>query len=336
MIKTNPKTNGIRKAAVFASRLNRSAADLVLEQMMPQQAQAVRQAMVDLGEVASEEQNRILEEFRRLGTLAPTRNPPGIELDDSLAQALARPPEQWSGDSEESHQADVPFRFLREAETEKLAKILVAERPQVIALVLSHLPPAQAGKVLARLPPATQVDVVRRLVDLEETDPEILRDVERGLEKRLSELVRMQRRRVAGLSAVAGILEASEQRIGMQLLDNLARHDRSLADGLMPEPFEFTDLLALDDHTLAKVLAAAELELVILALVGSPPEWSGRLVGLLPEPEARQVNRALASPGPTRLSDVEEARRRLAELAGQLAIQGRIELPRRQRVPAMV
>jgi flagellar motor switch protein FliG len=336
MIKTSPRANGIRKAAVFVSSLDRAAADLVLEQMSPQQAQAVRQAMVGLGEVASEEQHRVLDEFRRLEPLTPGKNPPGIELDDSLAQALARPPERRSGDSEEWRPADVPFRFLREAETEKLAKILVAERPQVIALVLSHLAPEQAGKVLARLAPATQVDVVRRLVDLEETDPEILHDVERGLEKRLSELVRMQRRRVAGLSAVAGILEASEQQIGMQLLDNLAQHDHALADRLMPEPFEFTDLLAFDDRTLAKVLAAAELELVILALVGAPPEWSARLVRLLAEPEARQVNRALGSPGPTRLSDVEEARSRLAELAGQMAIQGRIELPRRQRLPATV
>ena len=100
--------------------------------------------------------------------------------------------------------------------------------------------------MLVRLPPATQADILHRLVELEETDPEILREVERGLEQRLSELVRMQRRRVAGLSAVRGILDSSEQQVGMQLLRNLARHDRPLADRIHPGRFEFSDLLSMD------------------------------------------------------------------------------------------
>ena len=115
-----------------------------------------------------------------------------------------------------------PFRFLRDAEADKLVRVLAGERPQTIALVLSHLPPQQAGSVLARLQPALQNEVVRRLVDLEETDPEILREVEQALQSRLSEQVQMQRRRVAGLAAVAGILQASDGRTGMQILDNLA------------------------------------------------------------------------------------------------------------------
>ena len=67
-----------------------------------------------------------------------------------------------------------------------------------------------------------QAEVVRRLVDLEETAPEILREVEEALQSRLSQQVQMQRRRVAGLAAVAGILQAADGRTGMEILDNLA------------------------------------------------------------------------------------------------------------------
>ena len=239
--------------------------------------------MVNLGEVDAEEQRRVIDEFRRLGPLVPSRHPPGIELDDSLAQKLAALPQNLPGEPGEPPPDASPFRLLREAEAEKLAKVLAAERPQVIALVLSRLPPERAGKVLVRLPPATQADILHRLVELEETDPEILREVERGLEQRLSELVRMQRRRVAGLSAVRGILDSSEQQVGMQLLRNLARHDRPLADRIHPGRFEFSDLLSMDRRALASILAAANLELLSLALVGAPPDWVPRFLGLLPE-----------------------------------------------------
>ena len=128
-----------------------------------------------------------------------------------------------------------PFRFLQETEAEKLVRVLGSERPQTIALVLSHLAPVRAGAVLARLPENVQVDVIHRLVDLEETDPEILREVEEALRSRLSHAsVEMQRRRVAGLQAVAGILQATDGRVGMQILDNLASRDRALAEKLGP------------------------------------------------------------------------------------------------------
>ena len=140
---------------------------------------------------------------------------------------------------------------LREAEADKLARVLAGELPQTIALVLSHLPPQQAGAVLARLQPALQTDVVHRLVDLEETDPEILRAVEETLEARLSKQVQMQRRRVAGLAAVAGILQASDGRASMQILDNLTAHDRQLAERLTPRPLAFEDLVDADHRVLA-------------------------------------------------------------------------------------
>ncbi len=162
-----------------------------------------------------------------------------------------------------------PFRFLQQAEADKLVKILGSERPQTIALVLSHLPPEQAGAVLVRFAPAAQVEIIRRLVDLEETHPEILREVGHALEARLSEQVRMQRRRVAGLAAVEGILEASGSQVSTQIFENLAALDRPLADKLGPERLEFSELACQDDQTLATLLTAAGRELWMLALVGA-------------------------------------------------------------------
>jgi len=333
-----PAHQGIRKAAILVTSLDQASADRVLDQMDAEQARQVRQAIMDLGPIDSQEQREIVAEFRRCcapsagapspGARSPRESLPGVEVDAELAKKFAPPSLDRSGSEDaEPRPSGPPFRFLREAEVDKLARVLATERPQTIALVLPHMPPQHAGNVLARLSAGLQVDVIRRLVDLEETDPQILREVERGLQLRLSEQVPMQRRRVAGLSAVAGILEACDQQVGTEILENLSHHDRQLAARLNPGGFEFVDLVEAGDEAIAVTLRSADSELIQLALVGAPPEWIERFLGLIPDAQARQVRHDLRQLGPTRLSDVEEARRRLAELARHLALQRRIRLP---------
>lgn len=324
-----PADQGIRKAAIFVASLDRKSADLVLDQMQAETAQIVREAIMDLDPIDPKEQRAIVAEFRRQRMPSPSKTP-GVEVDAELARKFMPPPLERlaAAPSMAPRPAGRPFRFLREAEGDKLVRVLATERPQTIALVLSHLPPQHAGSVLARLEAGLQVEVVRRLVDLEETDPEILRDVERGLQIRLSEQVRMQRRRVAGVAAVSGILEACDQQTGAQILDNLDLYDSQLAEKFKPVDFEFEDLLGFDDASLTATLRAADAELIQLALVGAPPAWIERFLELIPDFQARQIRNELDHLGPTRLSDVEEARSRLAELAERLAIQGRIRLSR--------
>lgn len=316
---------GLRKAAILVSSLDQAAADAVLDCLTPEQAGEVRRIVVDLGDVDRREQQRIREEFFRVGPLLPGKSPAGIELDDRLARRLAMRPQRETYDEPAAVASasgrGEPFHFLRDAEAEKLVRVLAGERPQTIALVLSHLPPQQAGGVLARLQPALQNLVVHRLVDLEETDPEILREVEQALQSRLSEQVQMQRRRVAGLAAVAGILEASEGRTGMQILDNLARHDRALAERLGPPPLAFDDLAHADASVLSAVIRSADANVLATALIGAAPEVQERFWGRLPPSEAEKMRKQIESPAPIRLRDVQEARRRLAAAAQREMLQ---------------
>lgn len=335
-----PHCPGIRKAAVLVASLDRKTAEMLLARMDPKQAERVRQAAGQIEVIDDAERDEVLAEFRRLGPLAPERQLAGVEIDDALARRMARSvsdpvpgrvPDSASEEPQEAHPSERPFCFLREAELDKLVKILSAERSQVTALVLSHLPPQSAAKVLARLAPALQADVIRRLVDLEETDPAILHEVERALQRRLSEQVQMQRRRVAGVAAVTAILRAAQPDLTAKILDSLAQHDRPLMERLIPHRLDFADLMELDDRTLAATVAAADPEIVLLALVGAPPEWLDRFLAHIPAAEVKAIRFRLDHFGPVRLSDVDEARRRLADLANRLALEGRIELPLRTR-----
>ena len=306
---------GIRKAAILVASLDPAAAEALLDRLDSEQAQRVGEAAAVLGPIDAEERQRVVDEFLRVGPMVPQRCPPGIELDGQPAEELRQPIQE--PDQPMQHDGP-PFRFLREAEGEKLARLLGGERPQTIALVLSHLSPQRAAGVLAHLPSLLQVEVIRRLVDLEETDPEVLREVERTLETRLSRQFAVQRRRVAGFEAVAGILDACDRRTGEQLLENLAACDRELAEKLSPRTIDFDELTALDDAALSQVFHAAEPEVAQTALVGASPLLVERLLRTMASKEAKRLRRKLNHPGPIRLSDVEDARRQIAALAQRM------------------
>jgi flagellar motor switch protein FliG len=209
-----------------------------------------------------------------------------------------------------------PFGFLRDAEEEKLSELLGDERPQTVALVLSHLPPERAGAVLSGLAPPLQVEVVRRLVDLENTDPETVREVERALETRLSRQFAIERSRAAaGPETVERILAACPSRVAGHILDNLAMHDQTLADQLGRRRIEFDELARLDDATLSAVFRAAEPQVAQAALLGTSPTLVERIINGMSAERARRLRRKLDCPGPIRLSDVDEAKRQIAALA---------------------
>jgi len=334
--------SGIRKAAILVASLDMAGADAILDQLEPEQAARVRRTVVDLGQIDPQEQRRVIDEFRRIGPMVPDRQPPGIELDDRLARKLAARPNRVfsvlspsekprardrAAETETGAATAKPFSFLQKAEADKLARTLDGERPQTIALVLSQIPPEQAGCVLAQFSAALQAEVIQRLVELEETDPEILREVEQALQSRLSVHVEPRRRRVAGMKAISDILEASGGGIGARILENLAEHDGTLAERLGPRAIQFQELTELDDASLRAIFQVAEPELTFVALVGASPRLIERIARHLSPDEAATLRHKLDHPGPIRLSDVEDARCRVAETARRLAAEGVVELP---------
>ncbi|HEY2882378.1 MAG TPA: FliG C-terminal domain-containing protein [Pirellulales bacterium] len=233
-----------------------------------------------------------------------------------------------------------PFRFLQDVEVDLLVPLLEREHPQAIALVLSHVPPEQAGHVLARLPAATQTDVVRRLVDLEETDPQVLREVELAVE---AALMKQQpgRRRVAGMAAVSAILNASDRTARRQILNNLATHDRPLAHKLMPSPppprqFTFVEVCQLPPAPLVRVVRAAGLQTVVLAMAGAAAGVVDDLLDQLEPHEADRISNRLTNLGPVRLIDIDRAQEDLAHTADRLHADGRLPELNQSHLTAVV
>ncbi len=214
----------IRKVAILIDTLDQPSADALLDQMDETTSMRIREAVVDLDNVLPDERDRVLRAFLNGGDLQMDDH--GVELSLSTARTYSRQPDSIASTTDRNV---APFRFLHDTTCETLASFLQHEHPQTIAVVISHLPPVRAADVLRRFLPQLQTDVISRVADLDETDPEIIREVERELHSLLSDEIRTSQRRSAGLSAVHAILSAATGEDREEFMTNLAAFDGQLA-----------------------------------------------------------------------------------------------------------
>ena len=221
------------------------------------------------------------------------------------------------------------FKFLEHAAGEQLGPLLEIEHPQTIALVVSHLPPAQAMSCISSLSSQVQTEVIRRLTNIGHPHPDILEEVESALESRLGEHVRNEKRRAAGIAAVSQILDAADPGVASAIVANVSRHDPRLGGQLEQQPIEFQDLMHLDAPGLALLFKEAGQELTTLALTGGDAGMTARAMRVFSADLAAQLSRDLKNPGPIRLSDVEDAQQEIVAIARRLAGERRLKLNRR-------
>ncbi len=226
MITTTPS---LRKAAVLLRTLDAESAAAVLARLSPSEAKQVRLAMQSLGEIEEDERADVSAEFRRSGSVAQEDPRHGVELDLSSSQSTISP-SRFTAPT-----AARPFEFLEQARVESLVPYLAREHAQTVAVVISYLAPARAAQVLAALPEQLQADAIERLSVLGDTDPSSLQVLERELADWVARQQATRTRPTGRIDTVAAILAAADQSARREILGNLVKHNRELAQQLAPQ-----------------------------------------------------------------------------------------------------
>lgn len=230
----------------------------------------------------------------------------------------------------------VPFGFLHNRGPEMVLSFITDEHPQTIALILSQLPPELAAQVLGGLPSTRRLDVVRRVAAIEQTSPEVIRDLEQTLSQRLlGERVRFSGRN--GDVAVAPPMVAESAQGSQRLiLAQLEQKHPELFDQIRQRLFSFENLIDLDGNSLARLLRNVDPGQWPLALMGAADDLKSRILKALPIPAAESVVQELQSLGPVRVSDVAAAQQQIVEILHRLEEQGAIDVGWRISAPSPV
>jgi flagellar motor switch protein FliG len=316
---------GIRKAAVVLLSLDKALAAEVMSQLRKEEVEALTMEIARLDDVTKEEQDGAIEEFYNQGVARVHIERGGMDYaHDLLEQSLGKDKASAILDNVKQSLSSVPFGFLHKAGPENLLTFVVEEHPQTIALILSHLPSALAAQVLSGLPSTKQLEVVRRVATMEQTSPEVIRDVEKSLEGRMTTTFNQQLEKAGGVSAVAQMLNVTDRMTNKSILESLEQESPELVDQIRRLMFVFDDLMKLDDKSIQALLKEVENAQWALALKGASEELRTKIMGNLSQRAAAMLLEEIQYLGPVRVSDVEAAQQAIVDTVRRLEDSGEI------------
>ncbi len=211
-----------------------------------------------------------------------------------------------------------PFEFVRKADAAQLLNFIQDEHPQTIALILSYLAPGQAAVIVSALPPDRQADVTKRIAVMDRTSPDVIKEVEKVLESKLSSLVNQDYTIIGGVDAVVEILNTVDRGTEKHIMETLEIEEPELADEIRKKMFVFEDILLLDDRAIQRVLRDVDNSDLAIALKGSNEEVQNAIFNNLSKRLAVMIKEDMEFMGPVRMKDVEEAQQKIVNIIRKL------------------
>ena len=303
---------GRRKAAALLISLGSELASQVLQTMREDEVELITREIVRMERLPAEMRDAILQSVYEDAMSRQFITAGGSDYArDLLARTLGT---QKAGElltKATAPRRDQPFSFMGELDATQLLPILEAEHPQTAAVVLSNLPPELSGRLLAGMDFETQADVASRIALMARISPEIVKEVEAVLKKRVATLQTQGFRAAGGVEYLVRVLNAMDTRSERAIMEALEHNDPELAAEVRKHMFVFEDIKSLDDRSMQRLLRDVNAKDLSMALRGATEELKNRVFKNMSSRAAQALRDDMAVAGPVRLRLVEEAQQRI-------------------------
>ena len=316
--------DGVEKAAILLIALGPEKSAEIFKHLKEEEIEQLTLEIANTNSVSPQTKEQVLNEFYEVCLAQQYIAEGGIGyakelLEKSLGEEKAK---AVIGKLTASLQVR-PFEFIRRTDSSQLD-----EHPQTIALILSYLPPAQASAVISSLPPEKQADVARRIAQMDRTSPDVIKQVEKVLEKKLASLVNQDYTIVGGVDAIVEILNSVDRGTERHIMETLEVEEPELADEIRKKMFVFEDILSLDDRAIQRVLRDVDNSDLALALKGATEEVQNVILNNLSKRLAVMIKEDMEYMGPVRMKDVEEAQQKIVNIIRKLEDSAEIVIAR--------
>jgi flagellar motor switch protein FliG len=319
---------GLRKAAILLVQLDRELAAKVMSRLPEQVVEDLTAEIVRLRDVSAADADSVLEEAHKSLNSATRIGRGGLDLAKQLlAESLGEERADEIMERLGATLAEMPFEALRRADARQLITFLADEHPQTIALVLAHLSPQQSAIVLGGFDQKRQADVAHRIALMERASPDVIRTVERELDRRMSTVLGPQEMSsVGGVAPLVAIINRTDRSTERMILEGLETVNAELAEQVRAQMFIFEDITTLEDKAIQLVLRNVESSDLALALKGVSSGVREKIMRNLSTRAAENLADEIELLGPKRLSEVEESQAKVVneiralEQAGQIVI----------------
>ena len=321
--------NGRQKAAIFLVSLGSELSAEIFKHLREDEIETLTFEIARLDQIDAEFKDAILEEFQEMMTAQNFITSGGIDYARELLEKSLGSQKAIDIINRLTSSLQVrPFDFIRRTDPAHLLNFIQQEHPQTIALILAYLDPQKASVILQNLPVEIQSDVARRIATMDRTSPDVLREVERVLEKKLSTLSSEDYTAAGGVESIVEILNLVDRSSEKSIIESLEEDDAELAEEIKKRMFVFEDIVLLDDRAIQRVLREVDSQELSKALKSVDVEVQDKVFKNMSKRAAAMLKEDMEFMGPVRLKDVEDAQQKIVASIRRLEDSGEIVIAR--------
>ena len=323
------KLSGRQKASIFMISLGPEKSAQIMKYLSEEEIEQLTLEIASIRTIESDELENVSKEFSELYMASHYIAQGGIDYaKEVLEKALGNEKTIEIIGHLSSNLQIKPFDFIRKTDPSQVLNFIQGEHPQTIALSMSYLEPEQAAAILSSLPSERQTEVARRIAIMDSTSPEIIREVENTLEKKISSLGAQDYTSAGGINSIVEILNYVDGSTEKTILETLEVQDPVLSEEIKKLMFVFEDIIKMDDRSIQLVLREVESKDLALALKGSNEEVQEKIKKNMSQRAAEMLEEEMVFLGPVRLRDVEEAQQQIVNVIRRLEDSGEIIISR--------
>ena len=310
---------GLQKAAVLLITLGPERSATIFKHLKEDEIEELTLEIANTRSVSSQVKEEVLNEFYQVCLAQQYIAEGGIGYaKELLDKALGEDKAQEVISKLTASLQVRPFEFVRKTDPSQILNFIQDAHPQTIALILSYMAPAQSSLVIGSLPPDKQSDVAKRIAMMDRTSPDVIKEVERVLERKLASLINQDYTIVGGVDSIVAILNSVDRGTEKHIMEALEIEEPELADEIRKKMFVFEDILLLDDRAIQRVLRDVDNNDLGIALKGANEEVQNVIFKNLSKRLAAMIKEDMDFMGPVRMKDVEEAQQKIVSVIRKL------------------
>jgi flagellar motor switch protein FliG len=320
---------GREKAAILLISLGPEKSATVFGHLSEEEIEDLTLEIASIRKISPDEREQVLEEFYQICLAQEFITEGGISYAKEVLEKAMGSQKALEIINKLTASLQVrPFDFVRKADATQLLNFIQNEHPQTLALILSYLSSSQAATILAALPQDKQADVAQRIAQMESTSPEVIKEVELVLERKLSSMVTQDYSSTGGIQAIVDILNSVDRGTEKFIMENLEMSNADLAEEIRKKMFVFEDIVNLDSIAIQRFIREVDNGELTTALKGATEEVKEMIFANMSKRMAEMLKEDMEFMGPVRLRDVEEAQQKIVNIIRKLEEAGEIIISR--------
>jgi flagellar motor switch protein FliG len=319
--------SGTQRAAVIMLLLGEQQASEIIRYLNPKEVQALGAAMVSVADLSQEAVNAVLDEF--VATIKKQTSL-GLGTTDYVEKVLKRA----LGDDKAASvlnrimpgQSTKGLDILSWMDPRSIADMIYGEHPQVIAIILSVLEHQVAADVLSYLPDESRPEIIQRVASLDTVQPSAMSELEAIMKKQFATNSSTKSSSFGGVKAAARIMNLTKTELEASVILGLNNLDPDLTMRIQDNMYTFDNLVSMDNRGIQTLMRNVETDQLMIALKGASDEVKDKFFGNMSERARSMFKDDMDAKGPMRITDVEDAQKKIMRTARKLSDAGELVL----------